>query len=263
MTFTHSPPATNAVGWWLDLAPLDHRLAERWSEWARSPGGLRLLADWRRTHPQLAGWTVDDLATPTSGARTDAMQATLVSLAQSGSAESGITLLTQLRPGLVRLARSACGWEWILDHDVTDEVQATFFEVLYRHDLDRRPARIAANLLLDTRQKLWRRVPRAGPPTVAFTDSSDDGGPPSAHLRPDRISSEPSWVGGVEMWMHLQHGVNDLPGSEASKRLTAAMAYRAWIEDEPTTTIASDLGVAPQTVATRLYRLRRILRAGW
>ena len=65
------------------------------------------------------------------------------------------------------------------------------------------------------------------------------------------------------MWLHLQDGVNGLPGSEASKRLTATMAYRAWIEDESTSAIAADLGVAPQTVATRLYRLRRILRAGW
>jgi len=202
------------------------------------------------------------MANPAAGARTDAMQATLVSMAQLGSAEAGITLLTQLRPGLVRLARTAAGWEWIHTHDVYDDVQATFFEVLYRHDLNRRPGRIAANLLLDTRQKLWRRVPHSGPPTVALSPLSCDGGgthPPSG----SGGRSEPAWVASVEMWLHLQNGINELPGSDASKRLTATMAYRAWIEDEPTSAIAADLGVAPQTVTTRLYRLRRILRANW
>jgi len=234
-----------------------------------SPGGDRVLAEWREGHTPIADWKTADLANPVSGARTDTMQATLVSLAQDGSAEAGITLLTQLRPGLCRLARTACGWEWIPNHDVSDEVQATFFEVLYRHDLERRPNRIAANLLLDTRQKLWRRLPRSGPPTVSL------GPAPFGRTIRDRPAAagtggaggtggtEPAWVAGIELWQHLRESVNGLPGSEASKRLTATMAYRAWIEDESTSTIAADLGVAPQTVATRLYRLRRILRAGW
>jgi hypothetical protein len=71
------------------------------------------------------------------------------------------------------------------------------------------------------------------------------------------------WVNEVEIWLHLRDGVLELPGTDASRRLTATMAYRAWIEGQPTTSIASELGVAPQTVSTRLYRLRRILRSSW
>jgi len=262
MTITDRQTTPTAIGWWLDLDPLDHRLADRWLRWAETSGGGRVLTRWIDHHPHLADWTAKELTNPVSGPRTDAMQATLVKLAQNGSAEAGITLLIQLRPGLARLARTACGWDWILNHDVTDEVQATFFEVLYRHDLDRRPNRIAANLLLDTRQKLWRRVPRSGPPTVALDPTPHRGGL-DRRPGPDEADPEPAWVASVDMWLHLQDGVNGLPGSEASKRLTATMAYRAWIEDESTSAIAADLGVAPQTVATRLYRLRRILRAGW
>ncbi len=263
MTITDRRSATTAIGWWLDLDPLDHRLPDRWLSWASSPGGGRVLTEWRQRHPSIAGWTATDLANPASGPRTDAMQATVVSLAQRDSAEAGITLLVQLRPGLVRLARAACGWEWISNHDVSDEVQATFFEVLYRHDLERRPNRIAANLLLDTRQKLWRRVPRSGPPTVSLAPSPSGGTSPDQLAAAGSGATEPAWVAGIELRLHLQESVNGLPGSDASRQLTATMAYRAWIEDESTSAIAADLGVAPQTVATRLYRLRRILRAGW
>lgn len=263
MAITDRQTVPTAIGWWLDLEPLDHRLPDSWLSWAESPRGGRVLARWVAGDGRLSGWRPAELANPTSGPRTDVMQATLVSLAQQGSAEAGITLLVQLRPGLVRLARSACGWEWIPNHDVSDEVQATFFEVLYRHDLERRPNRIAANLLLDTRQKLWRRVPRSGPPTVSLATSASVGLGLDWSEAVAARSGEPPWVANIELWLHLQDGVNGLPGSDASKRLTATMAYRAWIEDESTSAIAADLGVAPQTVATRLYRLRRILRAAW
>lgn len=263
MAITHRHRERTAIGWWLDLEPLDHRLPDRWLTWAETPAGGRVVARWMERHDHLAGWCSAELANPVSGPRTDAMQATLVSLAQDGSAEAGITLLVQLRPGLMRLARSALGWEWISNHDVSDDVQATFFEVLYRHDLERRPNRIAANLLLDTRQKMWRRVPRSGPPTVSLAmASSDDRCLDRSEALADR-GGESSWVAGIDLWLHLQDSVNGLPGSDESRRLTATMAYRAWIEDESTSAIAADLGVAPQTVATRLYRLRRILRARW
>ncbi len=262
MTSVDQHTSPSSTSWWRDLEALDHRLPDRWRAWGDSPAGGRTLADWQRHDPRLSGWSIDALTDPVSSPQTDAMQAALVALTQAGSAEAGLTLLVQLRPGLIRLARAARAWEWIMNHDVDDEVQATFLEVLFRHDLTRRPERIAANLLLDTRQKLWRRVPRAGPPTVGLTTVS--GGDPGA---PDVAwsgsSSEPAWVEGVELWLHLRESVKGLGGTTASRQLTATMAYRAWIEDEPTTAIATDLGVAPQTVATRLYRLRRILRAGW
>jgi len=243
--------------WWANLDALDAGLADRWLDWARSPEGVAVMRQWVDHHPALADWPPEELVGPTSGPATDLMQAALVGLAQSGSAEAGLTLLVQLRPGLVRLAQTAVHWEWIMSHDINEETQATFFEVLFRHSLERRPGRIAANLLLDTRQRLWRRQPRSGPPIV--TPRPADG----PYRRPGDTVAAATWIGELEVHLHLCDGVRDLPGSEASRRLTATMAYRAWIEGQPATQIASDLGVAPQTVSTRLYRLRRILRSSW
>jgi len=244
----------SGASWWGSLRALDARLPHRWLSWADSPGGTTTLASWANGHRALEGWAADELAHPISSSATDTMQAALVDLAQNGSADAGLTLLVQLRPGLVRLSQAARRWDWIMSHDVDDETQATFFEVLFQHRLDRRPRRIAANLLLDTRQKLWRRFPRSGPPTVTIDTASATG-------RAGDLNH--GWVNEVEIWLHLRDGVLELPGTEASRRLTATMAYRAWIEGQPTTSIASELGVAPQTVSTRLYRLRRILRSSW
>ena len=226
------------AGWWLNLKALDRRLASRWLSWADSPAGSALLEGWTTRHPELRSWSHDDLVNPRYSPRTDAMQAALVSLAQDGSAEAGLTLLVQLRPGLSRLARTAAGWDWIMTHDVEEEVQATFFETLFGLDLNRRRRRIAANLLLDTRQKLWRRLPRSGPPTV-------DRPGQNLEQYSSRQTIPRHWIDELEVWLHFRDGLNHLPGSEASRRLTATMAFRAWVEDEPTAAIAVDLGVAP------------------
>ncbi len=254
------------MGWWRGLQALDHRLADRWLAWAESPDGAQVLSRWSLRHTHLADWQPEELVTPVSGQCTDRMQAALVAMAQADSAAAGLTLLVQLRPGLVRLGRAARQWDWIMSHDVSDEVQATFFEVLLGHNLERRPSRIAANLLLDTRQRLWRRLPRAGPPTVGLSTAAagrDTAGRGLSVDPPWRPTFEGQWVEGVELRLALRDGVQSLPGSAASRALTATMAYRAWIHDEPMSAIAVDLGVAPQTVATRLYRLRRTLRARW
>jgi len=239
------------AGWWVGLPALDPRLPTRWQHWALSVLGIETLARWALEDRALSGWSNEELVSPVGSGRTDTMQAALVSLAQGGSAEAGLTLLVQLRPGLIRLARTAANWEWIRVGDINEEVQATFFETLFRHDLGRRGHKIAANLLLDTRQKMWRSQPRSGPPTISIGDE------PSPGHRPVPQVDE------VGLWLHLREAVRDLPGSDESRQLTATMAYRAWIEEESSTTIARDLGVAPQTVSTRLYRLRRILRASW
>jgi DNA-directed RNA polymerase specialized sigma24 family protein len=260
---TDERPSRTGVTWWASLDALDHRLPERWLSWARSTDGVATINGWAAGHPPLRGWSSNDLVNPTSSQATDAMQAVLVELAQAGSAEAGLTLLVQLRPGLIRLARTAVHWEWMMSHDINEETQATFFEVLFRHRLDRRPKRIAANLLLDTRQRLWRRHPRSGPPTVV-TQAMGDGELWWSGDRPSGVGrNAPSPVQELEIRLHLADVLRRLPGSEASRRLTAMMAYRAWIEGHSTASIASELGVEPQTVSTRLYRLRRILRSSW
>jgi len=222
---------------------------EAWRRWAVSRRGAERRRGWARRHRSLAGWGADELASPVSGHRTDRMQRDLVALAQSGDGEAALTLLVQFRPGLIRLVRWVVARGWFGQQEAGDEVRAAFYETLCRHRLDRRPARIAANLLLDTRQRLYRagvrdaRSPPVGPHDLDRLRVPDD--------RPG-----PDPADGLALRLAVGEALAELPGSSRSRNLTARAAYRAWILDQPRAVIAAELGLGPAAVSTRLHRLR-------
>ncbi len=228
---------------------------QRWEQWLRSRRGRRCVAAWATRFPSLGGWTVEALAAPRWSEATDRMQRDLVALAQEGDGDAAITLLVQLRPGLLRLVRSrerAFGESRV---ESCDEVRAVFHETLYRHRLDRRPRRIAANLVLDTRQRLYRgvtpRSPVSPPPGAASGPVRSSVGPgPDPGPSPEAVDSA---------WM-LRRAIDRLPGSSRSRAITAEAAYRSWILDQPRSEVAGALGLRPAALDTRLHRLRRVVR---
>ncbi len=223
----------------------------RWQQWLRSRRGQRCLARWSERFPSFEGWTVETLGAPQWSEATDRMQHDLVVLAQEGDGDAAITVLVQLRPGLLRLARSRArvvGESW---PETCDEVRAVFNETLYRHRLDRRPNRIAANLILDTRQRLYRGVTPRSPVTPPPGAASWRAGP---GLRP---GPGPEVVDSA--WM-LRRAIDRLPGSSRSRAITAEAAYRRWILDQPRSEVAGALGLRPAALDTRLHRLRRVVR---
>lgn len=183
---------------------------------------------------------------PRSGIRTDAMQAALVELSQRGDAEAALTLLVQLRPGLTRLTGVAAAQRPLTPGDAVEEVRAVFFEVLAGHSLLRRPNRVAANLLLDTRQRLSRAA------------RSAEGSFPA-----DRPADIPDVDALTEVLLYdmIRSVVSAMPGSVGSRTLTTDVAYRAWILGQPTTVIAAELGLGRPSVRSRLHRLRVAIRA--
>ncbi len=228
---------------------------ERWRRWRAGRSGTRCWREWSERHPALLGWSVPELASPASSLRTDSMQAALVALAQGGEGQAALTLLVQLRPGLGRLARWATAvglWPWA---EAVDEVRAVFFETLYRHPLDRRPAKIAANLLLDTRQRVQRSEARSAKVRAAvLAEAEAQRGNPSFAVAAVDPPVELAVVGAIRA------AVDRLPGSEPSRQLTATLAYRAWVLDEPRAAIAAELGIGPAAVTARLHRLRAVMR---
>ncbi len=219
-----------------------------WWRWRTSRSGAQHWRRWALDEPALDGWSTADLASPQAAARTDAMQAALVGLAQDGEGEAATTLLVQLRPGLHRIARWAAAAGGLSWPDAIDEVRAVFFETVYRHRLDRRPVKIAANLILDTRQRVQRgAIAVTGRPVAV-------GGDP---VEPSQPGRDP--LAGLLVADVLQAGLDRLGGSDQSKRLTASIAFRAWVLDQARGEIAADLGVAQETVTTRLHRLRSIM----
>lgn len=235
---------------------------EDWRRWRTSSAGRKRWHAWTTDWPVLRAWELDDLASPTGSPRTDAMQAALVGLSQRGEGLAATTLLVQLRPGLARLVRWAAVNGLRSSQEATEEVRAIFFETIYRHSLARRPAKIAANLVLDTRQRLTRSSLRAGP---------DQWQNPGRDQGPSRLLDSASEVGIASVWdadplssmavsATLQAAVGRLPGSASSRRLTATLAYRAWILEEPRAIIAADLDLPVTMVSKRLHRLRALVR---
>ena len=229
-----------------DEDPFDRRTDDVWRRWLDGPRGRALRRRWAARHPELRQWRACELVAPVGGDRTDRMQAALVDLAQSGDSEAVFGLLIQLRPGLLGIVRTVAP---LLGPDAAAEVRSAFLETLFRHRLDRRPRRIAANLVLDTRHRMT--IDRARPlrppdrPTVVPAPTPPPSGGP----------------GRVELVDQLRRVIDRLPVTEPSKRLTAAVAYRAWFLGEPHDRIAEQVGIGANAVACRLHRLRGPLRA--
>lgn len=230
----------------------------RWRQWFVGQKGQRSLDRWGRHQPALLGWgdaripsaspglaEVHEFEAPVSSPRTDAMQAALVVLAQSGDPEAAVSLLVQLRPGLVRITRNLTECRCWPTIEAVEEVRATFFEIMTRHSLNRRPAKIAANLLLDTRQRLDRQLQSSRPRLQLVTNTYPD------------VDSHTS----VLAYETLRSVAAGLPGSISSQRLTADLAFRAWVLKQSRVAIAEELGMKPQGVRSRLHRLRSAIRA--
>src|SRR6266516_1110925 len=99
-------------------------------------------------------------------ARSDQVLAALVWLAGGTSGPGGHdplaarTVLQMLLPGAKALARRL---SWLGDaQERAAAVTATLYEQIRRYPIERRPARIAANLLADTHQRLIRRSSASG-----------------------------------------------------------------------------------------------------
>ncbi len=222
----------------------DRRLvnADAQLRWLQSRQGQRRLAQWALGHETLAAWSAVELIGPDGSAATDAMQAALVAIAQDGDGDAALLLLTQLRAGLHRICRWTVAAGFWPQREAVPEVRAAFFETLYRHPLPRRPTKIAANLVLDTRQ----RIQRAQRPVVdVISPGADQFGDPTGRLATD-----------LAVVSTVRSAIAGLPGSAASRRLTADLAHRVWFLDEPRPVVAAELGLGDQAAYLRLHRLR-------
>lgn len=231
--------------------PLDRSEVERAERWSRSPRGRAAIERWADHHEALDG--VDPARQPDRAHDQDAQDrllAALVATCQGDDGDRGwaaLMLLVQLRPGLLHLARHGpfTGPDPLARNQ---ETVGVFYEVLLRHDLERRPSRIAANLLLDTRQRMARITPRA--------PSSDRYLPAAATIASCAIADTST----VSVRTALRSELADLPGVEHSRQQTAETVYRAWFLEQSHAMIAVHTGLEHRAVATRLHRVRTGLR---
>lgn len=164
-------------------ANLTHRLDAEWKHLVASPSTTGALARWGRLEPALAGWTDLDALRAAVHDRTDLERgdrilAALVRLAAvtgHGDPLAARVVLQLLVPGAIRLGQSLT----TMIGDPTASEAAVFAElaILIRtYPWERRPHRIAANLLLDCRQRLIRHHHRTRPEISAGLSLHDPTG---------------------------------------------------------------------------------------
>lgn len=165
---------------------LFQQLDEEWAHLIRSPTARQRLAEWSEASPELNG--LDDLEALVEHAnrrgqahRSDQI---LVALARRAAVDdlAARTLLQAIMPGMRWLARRYQHVASAAGEDPTSLVIALTYERIRTYPFDRRPHRIAANVLFDTRQRLQRTVGRTGPTIVSLESLPFDpaGGDPSA-----------------------------------------------------------------------------------
>lgn len=147
--------------------------------WRQGPDGRRLAARlraWAETEPALHRFGGEPealfrfLRTPPSGERDQVFCALLGQAKEDQFA--GLVVLEALLPGLKALARRL-----LVEPGQRDEVWAVIlaccWERIRRYPIERRPGRVAANLLLDTRHAALRALGRRPdePPTVPLEES--------------------------------------------------------------------------------------------
>ncbi len=232
-----------------------------WEHWSTSVDGTMTLLRWTAGDPALAGWTSDRLRRPGGGPATDRMQAALVARSQAGEEAATLTLVVQFEPALRRLVSTRRRREGstMADEAVADVIGA-FTEVVLTHDLVRRPARIAANLVLDTRQKL-DRLDRCHRRTTVIDTAGELADRPQLRLLGNAATAgEPAVAEAVDLVCSVAEALDALGGDAASRRLTRELAVRAWVLGETSGELAARTGLEPSAVRARLCRLRADVR---
>lgn len=150
-------------------------LQTEWAALERTPASAASLRRWRHEEPALA--ELADLPSLVAAVeRRDqaaAGDAILSALARRAPTDdfAARTLLQLLLPGVKALARRL--W-WLGDPDErAAAVVAAVYERIRTYPWQRRPARIAANILADAGQRLLRRNAAARRPVEVFLDDID------------------------------------------------------------------------------------------
>lgn len=239
-------------------ASLTHRLDNEWLHLVGSPATTEALASWGRLEPALAGWSdldslraaVHNRADLEQGDRILAALVRLAAVTGHGDVLAARVMLQLLVPGAIRLGQ---GLAAMVGDQLASEA-AVFAEltILIRtYPWQRRPRRIAANLLLDCRQRLTRTHHRTRPEISAGLSLHD----PTATTGADgdgRLALHDL------LWWARRRGI--------LSRFEAQLLVASHVADIPMSQLVSRFGRSRSTLftirASAEERLRRALTTG-
>lgn len=225
-------------------------------EWAQLAGSQRLcaaLAAWALIHPVLAGYpdgellrlAVHDRLQVTYDDRDDILLALVVQAAADGGDDplAARVLLQLLMPGVIALQRRLSGL--ILDPEERDaQVMCAVMETIRGYPWRRRPAKVAANILLDTHMRVRRQRRRT---VVEVPVDAVEDHPAAADEDSGRVEL-------LELFLWaVTEGVVSVDD--------ALLITRTHIDAEPVEDVADELGVARKTLLRRRQRALACLTA--
>jgi hypothetical protein len=235
--------------------PIDTRPFDReWDRLTRSPEASHALAHWRG-EPLLAAESLDHLVDRTLSAppaAADAVLAALVRRALAGDKTAPMVLLRCLKPGLSALALRLA---WTPERaSVFGDLVALAWERIVTYPIDRRPSKIAANVVLDVRKRY----------VVGLT-------PPSGELLVDDVTKHASRDRSAELAalerMDHHGGCDDglrahVDAAVSAGALTAATADLFWrcrVLHEDPGAVAAAAGVTVDSLRRRCHRAASVL----
>jgi hypothetical protein len=149
-----------------------------WTRWHASPAAAAGLSRWRRRHPRLAGFaTHEELVDGCGRDRTvpqrlaDERLALLVGEARSGDRAAARVVLERVLPALVRAAVRQVLAARRPFGSALDDLLTSAWLVIVNYPLERRPAKIAVNIVRDAEYRQFGYVPaaiRESVPTPAY-----------------------------------------------------------------------------------------------
>jgi hypothetical protein len=236
-------------------ASLTHRLDAEWRHLVSSPATAQALVRWSRLEPAIESLSDLEQLRATVHDRTniergDSILAALVRLgAVSGHGDllAARVVLQLLVPGAIRLAQSLA--PMVGDQATSEAVVFAELTILIRtYPWERRPRRIAANLLLDCRQRLVRSHDRTRPEISAGLSLYDA----NAATDGDNRSALPD----VLWWAH-RRGI--------LSRFETQLLFASHVADIPMNQLVSRFGRSRSTLftirASAEARLRQALTA--
>lgn len=227
-------------------------LDRSWATLVRSPEAAAALDRWS-ADPMLAVADLDTLLDRIWAAtKPDADRAHAALAARAPADEIAARVLLQvLRPGLRNLGRRlALGGSF---DDVDHEIVALAWERIRTYPIDRRPASIAANVLLDVRKRYVREV--LDPERLRLDHIRDD-------LWPIAPSAEHEALDSVVPSLRRAHArLVDAVNRRTITATTAAVIWRTRVQQDDDADVAADLGVNVRTLQRRRQRAERQLAA--
>ena len=222
-----------------------------WYALSHSPAAAAALQRWS-DRPELRADDLDELVHRIWAAPKETADGANRELARMAPTDgvAARTLLQVLRPGLRSLGRRlAFGGSF---DDVDQELLAIAWELIRTYPVDRRPAAIAANVLLDVRKHYLRSVIR-DERLVSLHEVSADRCPASRSAEDVALDSESTSLGRAH---------RRLAAAVTARRISptsASVVWRVHVQDHHDAEVAADLGVGVRTLQRRRQRAEREL----